>query len=185
MNTSTQKPRAVIVHGWEGSPDGNWFPWAKGELEARGYSVCVPAMPSPGLPKNEEWLETLRGVLEEPDDEAVLIGHSLGCATVIRYAAGLPDHVRLRALVLVSGFVRPLGNPATDGFFVEPFDFEAAKWQSGRIISIHSNNDPYIAPKEFKFLKEALDAEELVMPGAGHINADSGYVRLDELLDFI
>jgi predicted alpha/beta hydrolase family esterase len=28
--------RVIIIHGWEASPESNWFPWLKNELEKKG-----------------------------------------------------------------------------------------------------------------------------------------------------
>jgi hypothetical protein len=33
---------AIIIHGTGGSPDENWFPWMKTQLEEQGYRVFVP-----------------------------------------------------------------------------------------------------------------------------------------------
>ena len=37
----------IIIHGTEGYPEENWFPWLKKNLEERGYNVTVPQFPSP------------------------------------------------------------------------------------------------------------------------------------------
>ena len=48
--------RAVLVHGWSGSPDEQWFPWLRVELEKIGYKVDVPFMREHDEPKISEWL---------------------------------------------------------------------------------------------------------------------------------
>ena len=49
----------IIVHGIQGSPEENWFPWLKKELELSGCNVFVPQFPNPQKPVLSEWLETL------------------------------------------------------------------------------------------------------------------------------
>ena len=34
--------RVVIVHGWGGSPEDNWIPWLRKEMEKGGFEVIVP-----------------------------------------------------------------------------------------------------------------------------------------------
>ena len=46
---------AVIIHGSYGSPDENWFPWLKKELQKIGYKVFVPAFPTPKNQKLGVW----------------------------------------------------------------------------------------------------------------------------------
>ena len=50
----------IILHGSFGSPDGNWFPWLKTELEKRGHEVIVPQMPvGVGKQNFENWSKVL------------------------------------------------------------------------------------------------------------------------------
>lgn len=50
---------AFIFHGTAGSPDGNWFPWAKRELEAVGIPTTVPRFPTPEGESLKAWLGIL------------------------------------------------------------------------------------------------------------------------------
>ena len=36
-----------IIHGIYATPEANWFPWLKKELESRGNEVIVPKFPTP------------------------------------------------------------------------------------------------------------------------------------------
>ena len=50
----------IIVHGSFGSPEGNWFPWLKKELENKGLNVKVPKMPiGVGNQNYENWEKNL------------------------------------------------------------------------------------------------------------------------------
>ena len=50
--------KAFLIHGWEGYPEEEWFPWLKKELKNRGFQVQVPAMPNPEYPKIEKWVSS-------------------------------------------------------------------------------------------------------------------------------
>jgi len=176
---------AVIIHGWGGYPEGNWFPWLKAHLEQRGYAVLVPAMPNTDAPDSEEWLQKLQEVLPKPDQDVLIIGHSLGCITALRYAAMLQAEQKLHKIILVSGFIRTLGNPLTNGFFTEELDCDAVSQHVSEIIVISSDNDPYISGEETNFLIDSLHPTFLMLHEAGHINAASGHTELPEILPFI
>ncbi len=45
------KPRFVLLHGFEGSAKTNFFPWLKKTLEERGYEVECPELPNSMDPK--------------------------------------------------------------------------------------------------------------------------------------
>lgn len=71
--------RVIIVHRLNGSPDSDFLPWAKEQLQKEGYEVLVPAMPDPDHPKIETWVSYLAEIIGQPRATDILIGHSVGC----------------------------------------------------------------------------------------------------------
>lgn len=96
--------RAIIIHGWEGSPDSNWFTSVANDFRKLDYYVEVPQMPNAFFPKKEQWVSYLSNLIGTPDENLVLIGHSLGCITILRYLEGLPTDQKVGKIVLVAGF---------------------------------------------------------------------------------
>ena len=58
----SEKTNIFILHGTEGHPGENWFPWLKQELEQKGYNVIVPQFPTPLVipAKISEWFDILK-----------------------------------------------------------------------------------------------------------------------------
>jgi len=47
------------IHGWDGGPDKDWFPWLKSELEKIGETIEVIKMPNPSVPNINEWVKNI------------------------------------------------------------------------------------------------------------------------------
>ena len=90
------KKRVIIVHGWDGHPQEAWFPWLESELEKRGFEVQIPSMPNPPKPKIDDWVKHLSKSAKSIDKDTVLVGHSIGCQTILRYLEGLPRDKKIR-----------------------------------------------------------------------------------------
>jgi uncharacterized protein len=103
--------RVIIVHGYTGDSSKNWFPWLKAELEKLGVSVTVPQMPNTNAPVLTEWLPHLQATVGAPDTETYLVGHSLGCPTILRYLESLKNGEKTGGALLVAGFAEPLTAP--------------------------------------------------------------------------
>jgi predicted alpha/beta hydrolase family esterase len=91
--------RAIIVHGFKGKPGTNWKPWLKRELEDKGFRVNVPEMPHTQTPQLKEWVDKLTETISlYESDDIFLIGHSLGCITILKYLETLNGDQRQRSL---------------------------------------------------------------------------------------
>lgn len=177
--------KVIIVHGWEGSPQANWFPWLKKELEAKGFVVEVPTMPDAMHPALEGWLAHLKKVAGEPNENTYFVGHSLGVITILRYLESLTEDKKVGGIVSVAGFPETIGYEEINTFFVKPLDYQRVKKAVGKIISIHSDNDPYVPLENGKILKEKLGARLIIMPKAGHLNAEDGFTELPVALEAV
>ncbi len=174
-NTEDDMKRAIIVHGWGGSPTGNWFQWLRAELEKQNFTVGVPKMPNADFPEIDKWVIHLAKFVDEEDDN-YLIGHSMGCQAILRYLENKPENVKVKGAVLVAGFITSLseaimGNP-DDAIIVTPWietpiDLKKAKANVGKIISIVSDDDPYITEDNWEKFEEL--GKLVVLHKKGHI----------------
>lgn len=160
--------RVIIVHCWEGYPSYYWYPQAKRQLEKNGFQVEVPAFPNTELPKLEEWLPFLKEKIGAPDKDLYLVGHSLGCITILRYLESLEESQKIGGVVLVAGFTDDLDLGVIKSFFQTEINFEKIKSKAGKFVAIHSDNDLYVDLKHADIFKEKLGAEVIVKHNAGH-----------------
>jgi predicted alpha/beta hydrolase family esterase len=174
--------RAVILHGWEGNPGECWFPWLKGELEKSGFKVEVPQMPNPKEPQMSEWVPRLAEVVGNPDGETCLVGHSLGCITILRYLEGLPEGKRIGRVVMVAGFTDPLGYRELENYFQKPIDWEKIKKHCSDFVAINSDNDPYVPLKHADAFRERLGARIIIEHGKGHMSDSANIKELPSVL---
>ncbi len=190
MNTAGGK-RAFIIHGWDGYPEEGWFPWLKAELEQRGFAVEVPRMPHPAEPTIDDWVGHLAKLVGEPDENTYLIGHSMGCQTILRYLASLEDK-RVGGAILVAGFfeLAPLETDEekaiAEPWLETPIDFAKVKATTSNITVILSDNDEWVPLERNKELfEQCLSPKITVEHGRGHFSGSSGIKELSAALEAI
>ncbi|KFL87546.1 hypothetical protein AmDm5_2962 [Acetobacter malorum] len=176
----------MIVHGYLASPDAHWFPWLKEQLEQRGATVTVPALPSSQAPEPAAWAEALDTLLPHLNTQTVLIGHSLGCVTLLRHLMSRPKDETVGGYVLVSGFDKHLQTlPELDAFTASPLDYEDLQRRSAFRASVFSDNDQIVDPRQSQALAASLHTTTLEVPGGGHFLGREGYEQFPQLLDFL
>ena len=175
--------RVFIIHGWEATPQDNWFPWLKRELTKLGFKVKVPAMPNTNKPKLNQWLTHLKKVIGSLNENTYLIGHSLGVITILRYLESLPAKQKIGGTVLVAGFSTPIGYDELNNFFEKPLDCQKVKMHINKIVAINSDNDPCVPLGQGKILEEKLGAKLIIMKQAGHLNMSDGFGELPIVLE--
>jgi hypothetical protein len=133
------------------------------------------------------WLARVRETIRTFDakDDWVLIGHSLGCPTILRLLESFDGSERVRGVVLVAGFAKDLGIPAIADFTDKPFDWKKIRNRCGKFIVINSDDDPFIRLEEGERVSKLLGAKLVVEHGAGHINEGSGFTNYPRLLEII
>ncbi|MBI2009575.1 MAG: serine hydrolase family protein [Candidatus Chisholmbacteria bacterium] len=165
--------RVVILHGWTGHSQKNWFPWLKAKLEKNGYVAYVPDLPNSYFPKLKPWLRTLRETIGIPDKNLILIGHSLGAVTVLRYLETLPQDKKIKAAILVAGFLSSdvkIDSKELVAFLTPPWSWPKIRRSSNQFFVINSDNDPYIPVSEARLLAQNLHQKLILQKNQGHFN---------------
>ena len=174
--------RVFLIHGWDGTPDGNWFPWLSWELKVAGWEVSLPQMPHAAEPKVAEWISFLRDYVGKPDKDTYFVGHSLGCLAIARYLEALPAKTKVGGCVFVAGCSSRLDIPELALFFHIPFDPEKTKLHTSKFAMIFSDNDSYVPlEKSLAFAKE-LGAKTIMERGRGHFTTEDGVIALPSAL---
>lgn len=178
--------RAFLIHGWEGYPQEGWRPWLKKELEQRDFEVIVPAMPDTVTPIMGKWVPYLSEIIGNPNEQTFLVGHSLGCVTILRYLETLKDDQIVGGAILVAGFGHDLEYEEYKGelssFFKTTLDWEKIRKHCKKFVAIHSEDDPWVSVKHNKLFQEKLSAKSIIQQGMKHYSGGDGITELPIVL---
>lgn len=176
------KNNYLILHGSFGSKDGNWFPWLKEQLENNGKDVLVPQMPvGVGKQNFESWSSVLNEL--NINENTIIIAHSIAPIFVCKYL--IKNKIKVRKLIFVCGFNNYLGIDAdfdavNESMYID--NFEDVKQYCSDIVCYYSDNDPYVKYDTEKEFADKLTDKQYIIKNGGHINAETGYTKFEEIL---
>jgi predicted alpha/beta hydrolase family esterase len=172
--------KVLILHGWNGSTFPHWQAQLAKDLQEASYEVSFPLLPNMDLPLLEEWLESLDKLMQEfvPD---IVVCHSLSNVLWFHYVNRY-EVKELEKLMLVAPVSPACVIEDIQSFFpyAVPTDLRAKTK-----IMATGDNDPYLTIDEAYTLSNMLKIGLKVMEGAGHINIDSGFGKLDCAYDWV
>ena len=173
--------KVFLLHCWGGDSRSCWSGWLSDQLRSLGFEVIAPSFPNPATPWLEDWLIEIRNHVKEFDDDWVLVGHSLGCPTILRLLERF-ENEKIGTAILVAGFATDLQIPELQNFVYKEFDWEKIKKGAKKFVVINSDNDPFIELAEGERMAKMLEGEFIVEHRAGHINEGSGFTKYERLL---
>jgi leucyl-tRNA synthetase len=153
------KANYVLLHGFTGSPDANFFPWLRQELEKRGKKVSAPQLPGTDDPDIDKQVEFVLNN-EVLDDNTVLFGHSLGSVVALKIVEKLKKPIK--KLVLAAGFAQPKFLDKVRPFeakFGWNFDFEKIKQNVGEIVLLRAQNDTAVPQERADYIQSKVGGE--------------------------
>lgn len=166
---SKKKPKMnkiLILHGWEGNPTLYWFPKAKKMFENEGYKVFTPELPGGYYPKKEEWLNIIRDY--SPDENWILIGHSLGGVAILKYLEETMKPVK--KVILIATPFEPMSFSPIANFFTGGFNWEKIQKNSAEIIIMNETNDTVVPLEHGKKYSKELGVDLDIIPGGTHFH---------------
>lgn len=155
----------IIVPGWKNSGPDHWqsrwqalLPNARRIEQHDWESPCAA-----------DWISRLTAEVDEARSPVLLVAHSLGC--VISAALPVPLRAKVAGALLVApaDVERPDTPECLRGF--APIPRQPLPFQS---VVVASDNDPYCALERARIFAADWGSRVVVLPGAGHINAESG-----------
>lgn len=164
--------QAYLVHGWDGSPTNCWFPWISKELEKLGYKVKALKMPHPITPTIKDWVSTLEKEIK-PNEETILIGHSIGCQTIMRYLQ-TPKR-KIKAVFFVAGWFtldieiegeesKTIARP----WLKKDINFKTIKENCSFFTALFSDDDPVVPIENVKLFEKNLGAKTIIEKNKSH-----------------
>ena len=161
---------AILLHGFNCTPDYFWFGWLRQELEGQGFTVTAPQLPNAENPNLEVWtafaLENLSF-----DADSIIISHSAGCPLTLSILNRLNHPVR-RA-ILVAGFIRLDGMEDDNVMLLKEPDWDKIKNNGRDFFFFNTDNDPWGCDhKQGEGLREKLGGTLIVQTGEGHFGSN-------------
>lgn len=146
----------VLLHGFTGNPEANFFPWLKRELEKRGHTVEVPLLPNTN---NPDINEQARFVLNNCrfNSNTVVLGHSLGSVIAAKVCETL--NAPIKKLVLAAGFLQPKFLDKKRPFektFTWKFDFSKIKKNTSEIVILRATNDTAVPQERSDYIQSVV-----------------------------
>ena len=195
--------KVVVVHGWDGDINKEWFPWLRSTLESHGFKVIMEQMPNPAFPKIEEWISALKNHCGNIDEQTYFVGHSIGCQTIIRMLEKVDPTSDTKAggAIFLAGWFKLKEdtfkeNPENEektrmiaGPWLEEninFEIVQTRLPQGKIVAIFSDNDPYVDIVNAEIFKQKFGARILIESGKGHYTGNENIktipIIIEELL---
>lgn len=183
------KNNYLLLHGSFSSPFSNWLPWLRKELENRQLTVYTPDLPSGvGFQNYENWEKIMKcyeecGLINE---DTIIFAHSIAPVFICKFL--IENKIKVKKLVFVCGFNNYLGinedyDAVNESMYLE--DIERIHDYCDNIICFYSDNDPYVKYEVEKDFASKIADKEIIIPGGGHLNAESGYENFEELLKYL
>jgi predicted alpha/beta hydrolase family esterase len=174
----------IIVHGRadnkKDNPASHWMSWIKKELAEKNISVIVPLMPKPWTPNYKNWKKEFDKL--EINEGSVLIGHSCGCAFLVRWLGETKR--KINKLTLVAPW--KIAESQDEKEFYNYEINEIVKDNVNKIIIFTSNNEEEDGKKSVNLFHKYLSGEVIELKDHGHfIFGDMRTEEFPELLSRI
>jgi hypothetical protein len=174
--------KVLFLHAWYGTPESDWYPWLRMELEKKGYEVWMPELPT--MPTKNLDMETmLKFVIDKDfvDKETVVIGHSLGSVLALRLA----ERIVFKQGILLAGWDYNDLTPEHQSFWETMMNHPLIKENVPKWVALISDNDPYVTKFIAHEVAERLGATAVDVGPRGHFLTKDGVTKIPEILEFV
>lgn len=187
------KTNCIIIHGCPAGPEElinpnetsyfkHWIPWARDTLINKNIPTITPLLPEPWQPDYAKFKAEFEKY--PVDSNSILIGHSCGCAFLVRWLGDSKQ--RIKKLILVAPWkITQKKDPFRDSFYSFTID-STIKDRVDEIIVFTSDNEHPDGKKSLEIFNQALGGKVITLPGHGHYLVEQmGTYEFPELISVI
>lgn len=184
------KMNCIVIHGCPSNKekamnpetrtyDKHWIPWIKRELSSRGIKTDTPLMPKPWKPYYEAFKKEFSKC--RVTEKTILIGHSCGCAFLVRWLGETKQ--RINKLILVAPWkIADESNRNRKEFYEYQID-TTIKSRVNKIVMFTADDEEEDGKKSVRIFHKSLDGKLIELKGRGHYTmGDMGTEEFPELL---
>lgn len=132
-------------------------------------------------PRCSDWIAAIdKEVSKYENNTVVLIGHSLGCATIAHWAEKYKKIIKGALLVAPSDLESPQYDFPAVGFNPIPRSKIGFK-----TVVVASTNDPWVTSERALYFADCWGSQVISLGKAGHINVASGYGQWNHGLELL
>jgi len=188
-----ENKKCIIIHGCPSDAekamdpetrtyDKHWIPWAKKELEVKNIKTETPLMPKPWQPVYGDFKSEFEKY--EVGVNTILVGHSCGCAFLVRWLGETKK--KIFKLILVAPWKIPeKEDDFRRAFYVYKID-GTIKDRVNKIVMFTADDEEDAGKESLKIFNEALGGEIIDLKSHGHYTlGDMGTEEFPELLKVI
>ena len=159
--------------------DKHWIPWTKKQLQEKGIKVETPLMPAPWEPDYNKFKEEFEK--NKVDENTTLIGHSCGCAFLVRWLG--ESKQKIDKLILVAPWKIPdEDSELKKDFYTYSID-ESIKERVNKIVMFTADDEEADGKKSLKIYNESLGGKIIELKSHGHYTfGDMGTMEFPELI---
>jgi hypothetical protein len=185
-----ENKNCIIIHGCPSDAetamnfetrtyDKHWIPWTREQLITKNIPTIAPLMPDPWEPDYIKFKNEFEKY--DVDENTILIGHSCGCAFLVRWLGETKR--RIFKLILVAPWKIPeKADKFRQKFYIYPVD-ESIKDRVDKIVMFTANDEGCDGKKSLKIFHDSLGGKIVELKKHGHYTMrDMGTVEFPELL---
>lgn len=190
---SAENTNCIIIHGCPSNAekamnqetrtyDKHWIPWIKQNLVALGIKTETPLMPNPWEPDYDAFKKEFEK--HAVSDNTILIGHSCGCAFLVRWLG--ESKKKIKKLILVAPWkIADKEDQFRPAFYTYPID-GMIKSRVDEIVMFTADDEEEAGKESLRIFHKALGGKIIELRGRGHYTlGDMGTEEFPELLEKI
>lgn len=164
--------KCIIIHGCPSDignginteTDKHWIPWTKDQLIALKIETEVPLMPSPWQADYKKFKTEFEKY--EVNEDTILVGHSCGCAFLVRWLGETKRSI-LKLILVAPWKIPDKEDDLIKEFYTYDID-ETIKERVEKIIIFTSDNEKDDGKESVKIFHTALGGEIINLKNHGH-----------------